>query len=63
MKDKSSCIVCVVGPMELVDELVVLDGVACSHELEDTCVGNEMAASAEELLCANSSDVVGECFS
>jgi len=30
------------------DEQRVLDSVACSHELEDTCVGDEVTASAEE---------------
>ena len=48
-KDESSCIICEVGHMELVDVSVVLDSVACSHELEDACVGIAMPVSAEEL--------------
>ena len=45
------------------EEQQVLNSEVYSHELADTGVGNEVAASVEELLCANSSDVVGEYFS
>jgi len=62
-KDKSSYIVREVGPMELEDVSVVLDSVACSRELEDTCVGDEMAMSSEESPYVYTNDVVGECLS
>ena len=71
-KDEFSCLVCDEVPKVPVDvpagcvtqeEQQVLNSEVYSHELADTGVGNEVAASVEELLCANSSDVVGEYFS
>eukprot|EP01042_Synura_sphagnicola_P015994 gene15994-20264_t len=63
-KDEFSCLVCDEVPKVPVDEQQqVLNSEVYSHELADTGVGNEVDASVEELLCANSSDVVGEYFS
>ena len=42
------------------DDKEVLESDACGHEINATCVGYEVAVSAEQLLCVNSNDVGGE---